>query len=322
MFLLLHPNRVWTMRFAYFLAAAFALSMAVVMVSPATAVDLATAEFSQLSVDDAAFLEMDAEAEVDAEVEVDAEAEADAGVDADADAEAELEAELEAEADAEADAEAENEAELDADVDADADADVDADADADVDAETEADADVDADADADAEADVESIPDLSTCPAGYTMGTVPGTQAFFDGCGSEVTGKTIHHLLTHLPKSITSCCNAHDIGYDTCGASKHNIDTTFKTCLEAAVANEAIIYRAVPTAMYQAVNLGGSKPFLEAQKRRCQCNGPDCAISEINAATPEPKVKFVAKATIPKTAVIDSSMSGNPITKEIGRAHV
>jgi len=188
----------------------------------------------------------------------------------------ELEAALAAAADATAEVQAEAEAAADEEADADEEVDLDleTDADADTDAESESLLEAEADAEADAEAEGDNNikgQDKSFCPSGYKIATDPGTKVVFDGCGSEVTGASLHSMLAHLPQSVHVCCNKHDVGYDTCGRSRKSVDDDFKKCLAAAVAKEAAMYKILPTTMYQAVRLGGKDPYIVAQKRRCQC---------------------------------------------------
>ncbi len=280
-----------------------------------------------ISDDFAVFAEVDAEAEaeVDADVEAEAEEALDAFVEVDADAEADAEAavDVEAEMDAEVEAEAEAEADVDADAEAEAEADVDADEEADVDADVEEEGEADADADADADAEEEgegmslveadneprrftAYADVSFCPNPYKLQDIPGTKAQFDGCGSEVRGGWVQGILSDLPASITACCNAHDIGYDTCGVSRQTIDSRFRVCLANAVNSLGAIYAPLPATMHAAVRLGGSEPFLEAQKRRCYCKNGN-SISRINVDVPMPHAGGAASGAVAGAAIKDNN---------------
>ena len=62
---------------------------------------------------------------------------------------------------------------------------------------------------------------------------ISGRSPSSNGCGSVVI--TIDFSKYDNLSGFNSCCNKHDICYNTCGGTKLVCDSTFNDCLNAAV---------------------------------------------------------------------------------------
>ena len=80
-----------------------------------------------------------------------------------------------------------------------------------------------------------------------------------------------------------SCCNRHDICYDTCNSDRTKCDDDFKTCLRYACDLESVhsqhnkkklqqCHQMVDIMHSGTVGLGCTA-FKEAQRNACLCNG-------------------------------------------------
>ncbi|TMS04896.1 hypothetical protein E3U43_010053 [Larimichthys crocea] len=52
-----------------------------------------------------------------------------------------------------------------------------------------------------------------------------------DGCSSSLVGFQVNSALDLGIPAMTQCCNQLDMCYDTCGTSKYDCDSTFRSCL-------------------------------------------------------------------------------------------
>ncbi|XP_055599170.1 group XIIB secretory phospholipase A2-like protein [Uranotaenia lowii] len=115
------------------------------------------------------------------------------------------------------------------------------------------------------------------CPGGST----PSRNKFYipqsDGCGS--LGLKID--TEYLPAAeMETCCNAHDICYDTCNSDKELCDLDFKRCLykycdeyEKNVVGDIVVKgcKAAAKMLFTGTITLGCKSYLDSQARSCYC---------------------------------------------------
>lgn len=98
-----------------------------------------------------------------------------------------------------------------------------------------------------------------------------------DGCGA--LGMNIDKQYLPAPEMAT-CCDAHDICYDTCNSDKELCDLDFKRCLykycdtfEKGPTGEIIIKgcKAAAKMLFTGTMTLGCKSYLDAQQRACFC---------------------------------------------------
>lgn len=104
-----------------------------------------------------------------------------------------------------------------------------------------------------------------------------------DGCGS--LGLRIS--TDYLPAvEMETCCNEHDICYDTCNSDKELCDLEFKRCLykycdsyEKSIAGDLMINscKAAAKMLFTGTLTLGCKSYLDSQKRTCYCAPPKTA---------------------------------------------
>lgn len=100
-----------------------------------------------------------------------------------------------------------------------------------------------------------------------------------DGCGSL----GLHISTEYLPASeMETCCNEHDICYDTCNNDKELCDLDFKRCLykycnsyegSAAIGTDLMIKgcKAAAKMLFTGTLTLGCKSYLDSQARTCYC---------------------------------------------------
>ncbi|EDW76871.1 uncharacterized protein Dwil_GK16013 [Drosophila willistoni] len=98
-----------------------------------------------------------------------------------------------------------------------------------------------------------------------------------DGCGS--LGLRIS--TEFLPAAeMETCCNAHDICYDTCNSDKELCDLDFKRCLykycdsyEKSLASDLMMKgcKAAAKMLFTGTLTLGCRSYLDSQKRSCYC---------------------------------------------------
>jgi secretory phospholipase A2 len=98
-----------------------------------------------------------------------------------------------------------------------------------------------------------------------------------DGCGSM--GMKID--TEYLPSAqMATCCDAHDICYDTCNSDKELCDLDFKRCLykycdtfEKSTAGDVLIKscKAAAKMLFTGTMTLGCKSYQDAQERACFC---------------------------------------------------
>ncbi|CAN9499927.1 unnamed protein product [Ophioblennius macclurei] len=101
-----------------------------------------------------------------------------------------------------------------------------------------------------------------------------------NGCSSSLIG---FQLDLGIP-AMTKCCNQLDVCYDTCGTSKHDCDSKFRTCLHGICSdlNKSLGFQTkVPAcesmadALYNTVWTLGCRPYMNSQRAACFCKGED-----------------------------------------------
>lgn len=97
-----------------------------------------------------------------------------------------------------------------------------------------------------------------------------------DGCGSF----GIHIPKEHMPiAELTSCCDEHDLCYDTCNREKEKCDYTFKSCLysicdkyKKSVGPELFsACKVAAKGMFTGTVALGCKAYKDSQERACYC---------------------------------------------------
>ncbi|KAH8258766.1 hypothetical protein KR038_008115 [Drosophila bunnanda] len=121
------------------------------------------------------------------------------------------------------------------------------------------------------------------CPAPDIGGPAPRAvqNKFYtptaDGCGS--LGLRIS--TDYLPAAeMETCCNAHDICYETCNSDKELCDLDFKRCLykycdsyEKSIASDLMTKgcKAAAKMLFTGTLTLGCRSYLDCQKRSCYC---------------------------------------------------
>lgn len=98
-----------------------------------------------------------------------------------------------------------------------------------------------------------------------------------DGCGSM--GMKISS--EYLPSTeMGTCCDSHDLCYDTCNSDKELCDLDFKRCLykycdtfEKSTAGDVLIKgcKAAAKMLFTGTMTLGCRSYLDAQERACFC---------------------------------------------------
>lgn len=99
-----------------------------------------------------------------------------------------------------------------------------------------------------------------------------------DGCGSLGIGISTEYLPA---AEMATCCDDHDICYDTCNKDKELCDLDFKRCLysycdkyeKSTVGGEIMVKgcKSAAKMLFTATNTLGCKPYLNAQAKACYC---------------------------------------------------
>lgn len=98
-----------------------------------------------------------------------------------------------------------------------------------------------------------------------------------DGCGSLGLRISTEYLPA---KEMETCCNAHDICYDTCNSDKELCDLDFKRCLykycdsyEKSIASDLMMKgcKAAAKMLFTGTLTLGCRSYLDSQQRSCYC---------------------------------------------------
>lgn len=101
-----------------------------------------------------------------------------------------------------------------------------------------------------------------------------------DGCSSSLVG---FQLDLGIP-AMTKCCNQLDVCYDTCGTSKYDCDSKFRSCLHGICSdlNKSLGFvskvqacESMADTLYNTVWALGCRPYMNSQRAACVCEGEE-----------------------------------------------
>lgn len=101
-----------------------------------------------------------------------------------------------------------------------------------------------------------------------------------NGCSSSLMG---FQLDLGIP-AMTKCCNQLDTCYDTCGTSKYDCDSKFRTCLHdicsdlkksLGFVSKVQACESMADALYNTVWTLGCRPYMNSQRAACFCEGEE-----------------------------------------------
>ncbi|KAK2824142.1 hypothetical protein Q5P01_021317 [Channa striata] len=101
-----------------------------------------------------------------------------------------------------------------------------------------------------------------------------------NGCSSSLVG---FQLDLGIP-AMTKCCNQLDICYDTCGTSKYNCDSKFRSCLHSICSDlkkslgfvsKVQACESMADALFNTVWTLGCRPYMNSQRAACVCRGDE-----------------------------------------------
>jgi len=117
-----------------------------------------------------------------------------------------------------------------------------------------------------------------TCPGGERPVRNKFHQPSADGCGSLGIGISTEYLPA---AEMATCCDNHDICYDTCNKDKELCDLDFKRCLyshcdkyEKSTVGGELMVKGCKTAakmLFTGSVTLGCRPYLNAQSKACYC---------------------------------------------------
>ncbi|XP_030298534.1 group XIIB secretory phospholipase A2-like protein isoform X6 [Sparus aurata] len=109
----------------------------------------------------------------------------------------------------------------------------------------------------------------------------PGYQASEpDGCSSSLVG---FQLDLGIP-AMTQCCNQLDVCYDTCGTSKYDCDSKFRSCLHGICSdlnkslgfvNRVQACETMADTLFNTVWTLGCRSYMNSQRAACFCEGEE-----------------------------------------------
>jgi len=117
------------------------------------------------------------------------------------------------------------------------------------------------------------------CPRGHIARARSGHVKTSNGCGSlDLVFNDSEDSWIYVEKEFSSCCETHDVCYDTCGADKDLCDLRFRKCLYRVCRGEDKLNyidnkkcKLKAKVFYMAVVGVGCQPFKDAQKVACEC---------------------------------------------------
>ncbi|XP_023137398.1 group XIIB secretory phospholipase A2-like protein isoform X2 [Amphiprion ocellaris] len=101
-----------------------------------------------------------------------------------------------------------------------------------------------------------------------------------NGCSSSLIG---FQLDLGIP-AMTKCCNQLDTCYDTCGTSKYDCDSEFRTCLHGICSDlkkslgfvsKVQACESMADALYNTVWTLGCRSYMNSQRAACVCEGEE-----------------------------------------------
>ncbi|XP_070833153.1 group XIIB secretory phospholipase A2-like protein [Chaetodon trifascialis] len=84
--------------------------------------------------------------------------------------------------------------------------------------------------------------------------------------------------------AMTKCCNQLDVCYDTCGTSKYDCDSKFRSCLHGICSdlNKSLGFvskvqacESMADTLYNTVWTLGCRPYMNSQRAACVCEGEE-----------------------------------------------
>lgn len=123
-----------------------------------------------------------------------------------------------------------------------------------------------------------SCPDVKKCPQRKRL-VSNGEPNSYNGCGpmsKSLFFKLANVIINLIGRDFTQCCNAHDLCYGTCGASRNICDKNFYNCMKEACERKSNIInrkfcKVKAFTFYISVHKGGKCFFNQAQNRLCVC---------------------------------------------------
>lgn len=101
-----------------------------------------------------------------------------------------------------------------------------------------------------------------------------------NGCSSSLVG---FQLDLGIP-AMTQCCNQLDSCYDTCGSSKYDCDSTFRSCLHdicsdlkksLGLGTQVQTCESMADGLFNTVWTLGCRPYMNSQRAACICHGEE-----------------------------------------------
>ncbi|XP_051233159.1 group XIIB secretory phospholipase A2-like protein isoform X1 [Dicentrarchus labrax] len=105
-----------------------------------------------------------------------------------------------------------------------------------------------------------------------------------DGCTSSLVGFQVNSALDLGVPAMTNCCNQLDICYDTCGTSKYDCDSNFRSCLHGICTdlNKSLGFgskvqacESMADTLFNTVWTLGCRPYMNSQRAACICEGEE-----------------------------------------------
>ncbi|XP_041804005.1 group XIIB secretory phospholipase A2-like protein [Chelmon rostratus] len=105
-----------------------------------------------------------------------------------------------------------------------------------------------------------------------------------DGCSSSLVGFQVNAALDLGIPAMTKCCNQLDVCYDTCGTSKYDCDSKFRSCLHGicsdlnkslGFASKVQACESMADTLYNTVWTLGCRPYMNSQRAACVCEGEE-----------------------------------------------
>uniref|UniRef100_A0AAQ6ISX5 Phospholipase A2, group XIIB n=1 Tax=Anabas testudineus TaxID=64144 RepID=A0AAQ6ISX5_ANATE len=105
-----------------------------------------------------------------------------------------------------------------------------------------------------------------------------------NGCSSSLVGFQVNAALDLGIPAMTKCCNQLDICYDTCGRSKYDCDSKFRSCLHGICSDlkkslgfvsKVQACESMADVLYNTVWTLGCRPYMNSQRAACVCKGEE-----------------------------------------------
>lgn len=102
-----------------------------------------------------------------------------------------------------------------------------------------------------------------------------------NGCSSSLVGFQVNAALDLGIPAMTQCCNQLDMCYDTCGTSKYDCDSSFRTCLHDICSDlkkslgfgtKVQTCESMADGLFNTVWTLGCRPYMNSQRAACVCH--------------------------------------------------